>query len=130
MSIISLTGNLTEDAVTKTTESGTPYILLRLVENIYKKEQGKYVKDEQDHYITLATHYHSVFVFEGGLCFQAQHLKKGNPLYVKALPNFKVIKDEDGFDINVLASMKAVYLDTNPFEKKDGIRSAEELETV
>jgi len=118
MSIISLTGNLTEDASTKITEEGVPYILLRVAENINKKENGEYVKDEEGNYITLSTTFHSIFVFEGGLCFQSQHLKQGAPIYLKGIASFKTIKDVDGFDVNQLANIKAVYLNTKPFEKK------------
>jgi len=122
-------GNLTKDAEQKTTSDGREYIILRVADNDYKRDQsGKIERDQNGHYVTNQNRYLTVFVSEKAGALSASKLKKGAPVKVIGKPSFEVQKDAEGYDQYILKSISAYKLDTEPFKDKpeDEVIASEE----
>jgi single-stranded DNA-binding protein len=122
-------GNLTKDAEQKTTSDGREYVILRIADNDYKRNQdGKIEKDQNGHYITTQDRYLTVFVNEKAGALSASKLKKGHPIKIIGKPSFEVEKNAEGYDQYVLKSISAYKLDLEPFKNKsqDEVIEAEE----
>lgn len=117
--MISLYGNLVANPVKSTSKEGKPYFRLQVAENIRKKVEGDYVKDEKGHFVNEASYFHSVFVFDATICFEIQHLQKGAPIFLKGIAQFKTQKDKNGYEQYVLEKIRATHVNVNPFEKKE-----------
>ena len=133
MATMIITGNLTKDAETKTSDTGK-YVLLQVAENIAKRdEKGDIMKDENGHTIAAKTFFYSVFVNKKDVAFDAQNLKKGHAVKVFATPRIEVEKDANGYDRYILESLNAYGIDTDPFSKlkeSDIMAHAPEVETA
>ena len=119
MALLTFTGNLTQNAELRTHE-GRNYVLLRVAENIRKRnEKGEIERDINGHPINMATYFHSVFVNKGDIAFQVQNLKSGDPIKVSGIAKLKIIKDEEGYDQYVVERIVARYVDTDPFNRSE-----------
>ena len=117
MPILTFTGNLTQPPALKTTKEGRKYYLLQIAENIRKRNNnGDYIKDTQGHYVNLATYFYSVFIYDHALCFDVQHLTKGDAVYVKGIAHMNVTKNDQGYDTMIVDRITATFIDTNPFD--------------
>lgn len=119
MTTLSFTGNLTANPLKKQTQNQQPYYLLQVAENIRKRERGAFIKDAKGHFVTVATYFHSVFVFNPILCSQIQNLTVGAPISLNAILKLKVVKGEDNYDRNQIDSLVATSINTAPFRKKE-----------
>ena len=118
MTTIITTGNLTKDAITKTSSDGSAYVLLSLAENIYKRDlNGEIEKDENGHYKTTQTNYFSVFVNNKADSLTTSNLKQGQAIKVIGKAKINIASDSDGYPINVIDSISAYSIDTDPFGK-------------
>ena len=116
-------GNLTKDAETKE-DNGRSYVILRIAENVYERDgQGKILKDQNGHYKTKHTFYHSVFVNEKAGALAASKFEKGHPVKVFGTPRLETVKGTDGFDQIILKGISAYKIDSDPFKN----RSEEEI---
>lgn len=129
MPIISFTGNLTTDPALKQTQDGRKYYLLQVAENIRKKdESGNYIKDDAGHYVNAATYYHSVFVNDHALCFEAQELKKGDPVYVKGIAKIKEMHDANSHPVYKLDRIVATLINNDPFKTNETMATESQIE--
>ena len=118
MTTIITTGNLTKDAITKTSSDGSNYVLLNLAENIYKRDlNGDIEKDENGHYKTIQTNYFSVFVNNKADSLTASNLKQGQSIKVVGKAKINIGSGSNGYPINVIDSISAYSIDTDPFGK-------------
>lgn len=111
-------GNLTKDAQVKSSKNGKEYVLLNIVENIYKRdENGKILKDEKGHYVTLQTMFYSVFVYDNAGALTASNLKQGHAVKVIGRAKIRVEKDSNNYNQNIIDSITAFSIDTDPFNQ-------------
>ena len=111
-------GNLTRDAEVKATKDGRKYVLLQIADNVYKKDdKGDKIKNAAGHFETLQTRFFSVFVHEKAGALAVSSLQKGHAVKVIGNPKIVIVKDSDGFEKNVIDSITAYSIDSDPFNK-------------
>jgi len=120
MTTIIITGNLTKDAITKTSKNGSDYVLLNMAENIFKRDNnGNILKDDNGHNQTLQTNYFTVFVNDKAGALSASKLAKGQTIKVVGKAKINIESDSNGYPINVIDSISAYSIDTDPYGNSD-----------
>lgn len=120
MTTIIITGNLTKDAITKTSKNGSEYVLLNIAENIFKRDNnGNILKDENGHSQTLQTNYFTVFVNDKAGALSASKLAKGQTIKVVGKAKINIGSGSNGYPINVIDSISAYSIDDDPYGSSD-----------
>lgn len=120
MTTIIITGNLTKDAITKTSKNGSDYVLLNIAENIFKRDNnGNILKDQNGYNQTLQTNYFTVFVNDKAGALSASKLAKGQTIKVVGKAKINIESDSNGYPINVIDSISAYSIDTDPYRNSE-----------
>jgi|GEM_PF-3711629 len=78
---------------------------------------GDIEKDENGHYKTIQTNYFSVFVNNKADSLTASNLKQGQSIKVVGKAKINIGSGSNGYPINVIDSISAYSIDTDPFGK-------------
>ena len=110
-----LIGNATRDAELRHTQNGTAVSSIRLATN-------RTVKGEEE------PQFHSIVCLDRLAETTAEHVKKGDPLYVEGRLQYRSYQDEEGKERGVcqIVADDVQFLSRRGTSRADGINSAEE----